>query len=107
MKKDQAVKLQNFAIEVAMRYSKTDREFNHNNETFDIHSITVLSDSTAVVYFKKTPGDKLAAAFFYWTNGGGGKWNYFFPTDSHVIGMVNFKDKLLAVERHNFPLNFE
>ena len=49
----------------------------------------------------------MAAFFFYWTNGNGGKWNYFVPTDSHVIGMVNFKDKLPKVERHNFPLNFE
>lgn len=107
MKKTQAIKLQGFAVEVAMRYSNSNREFNHNSETFDVSRITVLSDTTAVVYFKKSPGDKLAAAFFYWTNGGGGRWNYFFPTDSHVIGMVNFKDKLLAVEQNNFPLNFE
>ena len=107
MKMAQAKKLKEFSEEVAMRYSKTDREFNHNNETFDIHSIEVLSDTTAAVYMKKTPGNKIAAFFFYWTNGTGGRWNYFVPTDSHVVGMFNFRDKLVKVERHNFPLNFE
>ncbi len=105
--KERAQKLSNHADEVAGRYSRTDREFNHNNETFFVDKIRPLSDTTAVVYFKKTPSNKIAAAFFYWTNGSGGQWNYFFPTDSHVVGMLNFKDKLLAVETHNFPLNFE
>ena len=107
MNKEKAIKLNDYAVEVAQMYSRKDRANNYNGEDFDVHSITVLSDTTAVTYFKKSPGDKLAAAFMYWTNGSGGRWNYFFPTDSHVIGMVNFKDKLLAVERNNFPLNFE
>jgi hypothetical protein len=107
MNKQRAMKLVDAANDVAGRYSRTDREFNHNNETFAVEMTRVLSDTTAVVYFKKSPTNKLAAAFFYWTNGSGGRWNYFFPTDSHVVGMLNFRDKLLAVEQHNFPLNFE
>lgn len=107
MKKEQARALWQHAHKVAANFSRQDREFNYNNETFSVHSVEVLSDSTAAVYFKKEPTKKMAVIFCYWTNGGGGRWNYFFPTDSHVVGMTNFKDKLIAVERHNYPLNFE
>jgi len=105
--KDSAIKLKAFAQEIADRFSHKDREKNFNKEDFHVHKITVLSDTTASIIYLKEPSKKFAAAFMYYVNSSGGNWHYFFPTDSHVSGMLNFKDTLLAVERANFPRNFD
>ena len=107
MKKEMARKLLGEAERVAQMYSKPDREFNHNSETFKLMKLKPLSDMTAVGIFRKHPTQKIALAFFFWTNGSGGRWNYFFPTDSHALGMGRVQDLLYQVEQKNFPLNFE
>ena len=33
-------------------------------------------------------------------------WKYFFPTDSHVVGMMAAHYYKLEVERHNYGKNF-
>jgi hypothetical protein len=104
MKKDLARKLNAKAQEIALAFSNPDREFNHGKETFIVSEIKPLSEVTAAILFKKNTG-KIGMAFCYWTNGGGGKWNYFFPTDSHVLGMGKVAPLLNEVEEHNFPLN--
>lgn len=63
MKKETARELNEFAKEVAQRFSKTNREQNWQNETFTIKEIIPTSDQTACVIFKKDSG-KLAAFFF-------------------------------------------
>ena len=80
-------------------------EFNTTKESFTVRKIIPLSDLTATVQFKKSSG-KIGLAFFYWIKSSGGYWQYFFPTDSHIIGMNRMKDMLHNVEQHNFDKNF-
>ena len=56
MKKEIAIELNEFAAELALRYSRTDREGNSNKETFHVQEVIPTSDHTAVVRFKKNTG---------------------------------------------------
>tara|TARA_R100000664_G_scaffold2996_1_gene7059 strand:- start:34242 stop:34562 length:321 start_codon:yes stop_codon:yes gene_type:complete len=105
VKKELAVKLYDKANEVAFHFSNPDREFNTTKESFTVRKIIPLSDLTATVQFEKSSG-KIGLAFFYWIKSSGGYWQYFFPTDSHIIGMNRMKDMLHNVEQHNFDKNF-
>jgi hypothetical protein len=46
-------------------------------------------------------------AFLYWVESKGGYWTYFFPTESHVIGMNRIKGLLDGVDQHNFLKNID
>jgi hypothetical protein len=46
-----------------------------------------MSESVAVCIFDKIPSGKKAMAVMYYVNGGEGYWSYFFPTDSHILGL--------------------
>lgn len=106
MKKEVADKLVIKAGQVAQDFSRPERAFNTNQETFKVKDITPLSESTAAVVFEKQPTGKKALAFFYWRNGGAGAdWHYFFPTDSHVLGMSKIEHYLAEVEAFNFGRN--
>ena len=107
MKKEIALQLKEQAEIVAKRFSKQDREQNWNNETFKVDEIIPMSDHTACVYFKKS-SDKIGAAFFYYIPNGYSKgWRYFFPTDSHLNGMMSFHYYKLQVERENYSKNLK
>ena len=106
MKKEVAIKLKDKANDIAIYFSDTDREFNFNNETFDIVKIEPLSESTATILFKKSTG-KYAMCFCYYIKMSGGIWQYFFPTYDHCIGMESVKSLLSAVEKSNFDKNFK
>jgi hypothetical protein len=106
MNKEIAIELDKECKIVAQRFSRTDREQNFNNETFEVDEIIPMSDHTATVVFKKSSG-KLAAAFFYYIAKGYSKgWKYFFPTDSHINGLASFHYFKLEVERKNYDKNF-
>lgn len=104
MNKDIAFRLREYALEVGQIYSNPDRERNYSKETFKINEILPLSEYTAVVIYLKD-GGKHAMAFFYYTMNG--RWNYFFPSDSHINGMEKLKDILWSVEKYNFSKNFK
>lgn len=104
VKKEIAIRLRAKALEVAKTFSNPERAHNPTAEVFELEGIEPTSEDTAAVYFKKNTG-KRALAFFYWVNAGSGEWRYFFPTDSHILGMLEFKDRKVAVEAVNFPLN--
>jgi len=107
MNKILAKELDVFAHEVARRFSKPNREGNVSKETFEIYEIIPTSDHTAVVFFKKDT-DKLGMGFFYYINKGMSKgWKYFFPTDSHVVGMMACHYYKLECERLNYAKNFK
>ena len=105
MKKALAIKLKEEAEDIARKFSISEREFNFSNETFKVHSIAPLSETTAYVEFKKSTG-KYGVAFCYWINMGGGQWRYFFPTYDHCVGAEKLREVLHDVEERNFPLNF-
>jgi len=106
MRKDLAIRLKARADEIASNFSKPDRERNFNKETFDVAEIRPLSDTTATVIFRKNTG-KLALAFLYWLNATGGRWEYFFPTDSHVAGMESIRPLLQEIERANYLISIQ
>ena len=106
MNKQIAIELDSSVKIVAERFSRTDRQMNHNNETFHVDKICPTGDHTATVMFKKSSG-KLGAAFFYYIPNGMSKgWKYFFPTDSHIIGMRAFEWYKLMAETENYKHNF-
>jgi hypothetical protein len=106
MNKQIAIELKQESEIVAKKFSSMNREGNFNEETFQVDEVIPMSDHTASVIFKKNTG-KLAAAFFYYINKGYSKgWKYYFPTDSHIIGMMSFNLSKLDVERKNYDKNF-
>ena len=106
MQKNRAIELRKVAQKIAVNFSRTDRDCNYNNESFEVHQIKPSSESTGIVYLKKNTG-KYAMAFCYWIGMGGGKWQYFIPTYDHCIGMESVKEELKKVEERNFGLNFK
>lgn len=104
MRKDLALSLKESAQTAAENFSRSGRTYNMTNETFEVESITPLSENTATVIFLKNTGKK-AAFFFYFLRTGG--WRYFVPTDSHIIGMESFGKCKLDVEAWNYNLNFD
>lgn len=106
MNKQLVNELTDYAIKVAERFSKRDREGNVNNEIFLCHEVIPMSEHAATVIYRKSSG-KQAAFFFYYINRGKAKgWKYFVPTDSHIIGMQSFNHYKLEVERYNYKHNF-
>lgn len=88
------------AEKVAKLFSNPSRQYNFNGESFAVEEIRPLSDSTATVIMKKNSG-VYAMVFFYYVKGGD-FWGYFFPTDSHVLGMAQVSDIKAEIERRNF-----
>jgi hypothetical protein len=104
MNKAVAEKLIAFATEVAARYSNTNREKNFNGESFEVCEYLILSEHVAGVVFEKSTGKK-AIAFFYYLPAKD-SWNYFFPTDSHILGMIEFAKYKSQIEIGNMKFNF-
>ena len=104
MKKDRVQKLNIKAKEIAEMFSNPNRQFNFNKETFTVEFIQPLSEMVAAIYFKKTSG-KIALAIAFWKNNKGGHWDYFFPTDSHVLGFRKMEKLLESVEEYNIGKN--
>jgi predicted GNAT superfamily acetyltransferase len=103
MNKDRAIALNEEANRVAEVYCNPERQYNTQKEVFLVKEIRPLSESTAVVYSVKTSG-KIAICFFIWIKD---QWEHFFPTDSHVLGMIELPALLRGVEQANFVKNFE
>ncbi len=83
--------------EVALIYSNPSRAMNINKETFVLEEIRPLSETTAIMLFKKNNGKK-AMSFAYYVNG---RWLDFFPSESHAIGMQRMAQELLSVDEFN------
>ena len=104
MTKDRVNKLNQKAREIAEMFSNPNRQFNHTNETFTVAKIKPLSELTAGILFQKSSG-KMALAIAFWKNNKGGHWDYFFPTDSHVLGFRKIEKLLESVEEYNYGKN--
>lgn len=101
MRKDIALKLKAEAERVAREFSNPFRDRNPGGEIFELEGIQALSEFTAAVIFKKNT-DKRAVAFFYYVKD---QWRYFFPSDSHILGMESFPEVKKRVEIENFSRN--
>jgi len=94
------------ADEVAVMFSNKSRGGNHAKETFHVQRIEVLSEATACVIFDKTPKNKQAVAWFYYiASKKHARWEYFFVTYSHLIGLDRVGTILHEIEQHNFKLS--
>jgi hypothetical protein len=105
MKKFVAQELQRRSAFVAELFSKKDRPLNTTGESFSVDTITVLSETTAAVTFRKDTG-KFAMAFFFYLHTDSGRWEYFFPTDSHLLGMGLMCQAKQLIEHANYGFNF-
>jgi len=101
MRKQLVYELHALAEQIANHYSNHQRANNYNNETFAVTGIEPTSETTATITFLKSSG-KLALAFaFYKKN----RWDYFFPTESHIIGMQKLANALNQIDQYNFKKN--
>jgi hypothetical protein len=82
-------------------FSNPKREFNKNNERFKCINICVLSESVALVTFEKNTGKHSNALFFFVKD----YWVYFFPTDSHELGIFNYLNNKYRLHLENFNYN--
>ena len=106
MKKEIAVQLKQTANEIERIFSDPNRKFNTMKETYTLDKIEVLSEFTAALIFKKNTGKK-AFVFAYYMASGNGKWQYFFPKESHTVGMEKASKLLNEVEQFNYPINLK
>ena len=105
MKKEIAIKLRIAAEKASEVFSDPQRPLNTNKETFSVDKVTPLSESTAAVTFCKD-ARKFALAFFYYLNTSGGQWRYFFPSDSHLLGMGMMSQAKQCIEVANIGFNW-
>jgi hypothetical protein len=105
MRKDLVESLWVKARDIARVFSNPERALNNNREVFSVLEIVPMSESVAVVIFSKMPTNKKALAVCVYINGGDGYWQYFFPTDSHVLGLKHLDEELHKVELFNFDKN--
>jgi hypothetical protein len=103
MKKEFAEELESAIKEAATVFSDPSRQYNYEKETFEKGEVFPLSETAAAVVFMKSSGKK-AVAFFYRVKN---YWKYFFPTDSHILGMAEFGPIKAQVEKFNYPVNFK
>lgn len=102
MNKEVARKLRKRADEIAEIYSNSDRASNFNKEIFTVEEIIPLSEYTSAVIYEKTTGKKVAMFFYYNRE----KWWNLVPTDSHILGMMEFYRIKAKVEAENYKENF-
>ena len=107
MEKDKANQLQRAAELCGTNFSMLDRPGNYAGETYFIETIDILSEMTAAVIYHKEPTKKKAVFWFYYLNMGGGKWNYFIPTYSHLVGLNRMSKILHDIEQHNYKLSVD
>jgi hypothetical protein len=101
MRRHMVLSLHRSAENTAELFSK-DREGNVRNETYKVESIEVLSECTALVTFWKEPTKKKAVAWYYYINSRRKpRWEYFFVTYSHLVGLNRVASRLHAIEQHN------
>jgi len=107
MEKKVSIELNTKAQQVAEMFSKV-RGGNVANETFTVDRVEVLSEKTACVVFHKEPTKKQAVAWFYYIRSRANpRWEYFFVTYDHLMGLRRVYDVLSEVETHNFKANNE
>lgn len=102
MRKELLLNLQRKADEVAKLFSRKDRAKNYNKETFSVCEVVILSESRAAVVYEKDGGTRSVADFLWIASGGSGRWLYYFPTDSHLLGQSRLSDIKFGLEQHNF-----
>jgi len=105
MKKTVAIQLWDKIRELESVFSDPSREFNTCGESFKCINVVPLSESVALVTLEKDSGKHSHALFFYVKN----YWIYFFPTDSHEMGMFNYlaNGYRVCLEDFNFDKNFD
>jgi hypothetical protein len=93
------------ALQVAEMFSRKDRGGNPMGEQFSIAETIILSETTAAVVFDKSSGKQGVAWFYYINSRAKPRWEYFFVTYSHLVGLNHVADLLHRVEQHNYQVS--
>ena len=103
MRKDTFENLIVEAQKVAEYFSNPERELNHNKEIFEIEKVVPLSEQVGAVIYKKNTGLRALTIFLLVNKGTITRtsWFNFFPTDSHVLGLLKVVDLKSDVEAVN------
>ena len=115
MNKLKAKQLEHFIPIVAGYLSHKDREKNYAKEEFHYYDKDLTSEEAVTVRYIKDQG-KFVLVFFFWRpdKSGqdipymkelGGRWYWFLPTDSHVLGMKRFAEIKNETEAHNYRVS--
>ena len=104
MNKQVALALWSKAQEVATHYSNPDRDRNQGAETFTVESARPTSEHVALVTYLKSSGKRALALFYYIP--AKERWEYLFPTDSHLLGLEGIGKAKARIEAQNFEHNF-
>lgn len=107
MKKEMTLSLRSAAEQVATMFSNKDRGGNYAGEDFVVGEITVLSDVTACVVFNKSSKKKAVAWFYFIASQAKPRWEYFFVTYSHLVGLNRVAAILHRAEQHNYQVTIE
>lgn len=107
MKKEMTLSLRAAAERVAEMFSNKDRGGNHAGEDFVVGEITVLSDVTACVIFDKSSGKQAVAWFYFIASQAKPRWEFFFVTYSHLVGLNRVAAILHRAEQHNYRVTTE
>lgn len=94
-------KLKQSVIKAQINFSRKDRPFNFGGSTMKFHKVIPLSEHAAAVIFKQDTG-VLSVFFFYYMRMNEGTWNYFAPTDSHILAFEHFGKIKMDVEEANY-----
>lgn len=98
------------AERIAQDFSHPDRAMNFDMETFQVDTIAPLSETTAYIVFKKynmqNSLTRKSVAFCYYMRAKK-QWRYFFPGESHALGMLEFWKILLQITIENFKRDFQ
>lgn len=69
---------------------------------FSVEAVLPLSEETGTVTFKKSDGTRALGFFYLLKYKNMKKFNYFFPTDSHITGMQAFGQRKAVIEEANY-----
>lgn len=103
MKKEVKESLIQHAHYIAGTFSDPNRDYNYNNETFEVEEIIPLSEDVGAIVYLKNTGMRAVRLCLYRKN----KWIGFFVTDSHLLGLRYVEEIKLRIERENFKLMIE
>ena len=103
MEQSLAVKLKEAAIAKAKLYSEPQRK-DYSGQTHSFHDAIPLSGDSAAVIIQLSGGKK-SVAYWRWIRSEG-IWVGFFPTDGHILGMIEFPRIKYYIEKNNFKFNF-
>lgn len=71
------------------------------NNPIELIELTPSSGTTAYGIYHQIVNNKIQLVYFYYS-AGDFKWHFYVPTTDQVLGMRNFSEAYLKIEKYNF-----